>query len=262
MSQYIASLSPKDLEVLQAFANATGLDVKSNTEIFLYYDVIGIQHCQFGLPFPSWFVQMEEKLRPFYLSMFTFGSATVELERLFNGPLWNEILRNFDARLEVERRSNETIVELRGDEIPNVRLAKMYTFSAHDTTISNMLNNLGVYDDQEPPAYNSAILFELHRNSSNSNGTTPSEYLVKVLFPQFSVAFSKKKYWMWFVNEEFVNCRCYIVLNLGRMQRNLPFRIVTLALMRLSRTLLRTTERTKRNGRQNAAVALHQLVPN
>ena len=42
---------------------------------------------------------------------------------------------------------------------------KIHMFSAHDTTVANLLNTLGVFDLQCPP-YRSLILIELTRDQN------------------------------------------------------------------------------------------------
>lgn len=49
---------------------------------------------------------------------------------------------------------------------------KIHMYSAHDTTIANFLNTLGVFDLQCPP-YRSTVLLELTRDHDN-------KYFVKV----------------------------------------------------------------------------------
>jgi lysosomal acid phosphatase len=57
---------------------------------------------------------------------------------------------------------------------------KLFVYSAHDTTVANVLMTLGVFDTQTP-SYTSSILIELHQLKSTS-------YAVSVyVFDSFAV---------------------------------------------------------------------------
>lgn len=67
--------------------------------------------------------------------------------RLFKGPLLKRILE--DSK---EKVTGRTAVQL-------------YAYAGHDSTVSNLLLTLGVWD-QQIPTYNTLTLFELHEATS------------------------------------------------------------------------------------------------
>jgi lysosomal acid phosphatase len=76
---------------------------------------------------------------------FTTNTHTPQLARLKTGPLLKEILT---------RSVNKTIGKLS----PN---RAMWIYSAHDTTVANVLNTLGLFEMHNPP-YRACIMIELH----------------------------------------------------------------------------------------------------
>ena len=80
--------------------------------------------------------------------VFTMGTVTHEMKRLQAGPFLSHLLSDWDS------------VQAGGE-------TKMKIFSAHDDTISFVLNSLGVYDGLAPP-YASAVIFELYQMEDTS----------------------------------------------------------------------------------------------
>jgi lysosomal acid phosphatase len=77
---------------------------------------------------------------------FATNTYTPELARLKTGPLLKEIL---------DRSTNKTIGKLS----PN---RSMWVYSAHDTTVANVLNTLGLFEYHNPP-YRACIMIELRQ---------------------------------------------------------------------------------------------------
>ena len=80
--------------------------------------------------------------------VFILASLTHEMKRLQAGPFLNQLLsdwRNVQAGTKM----------------------KMKIFSAHDDTITFILNSLGVFDGQAPP-YASAIMFEFYQQEDQT----------------------------------------------------------------------------------------------
>ena len=74
----------------------------------------------------------------------------LQLKRLQAGPFLSEIVGHFDAVRE-------------GIMVPTDR--KMFMYAAHDLTISNVLNSLGIYDGLAPP-FSSMVIIELYNVDS------------------------------------------------------------------------------------------------
>ena len=81
--------------------------------------------------------------------IFILGSLTQEMKRLQAGPFLSQLVSDWR---EVQAGSSKM---------------KMKIFSAHDDTITFILNSLGVYDGLAPP-YASAIMFELYQLEDNT----------------------------------------------------------------------------------------------
>ena len=80
--------------------------------------------------------------------VFILGSLTHEMMRLQAGPFLTQLVSDWR---EVQAGSK----------------MKMKIFSAHDDTLSFILNSLGVFDGLAPP-YASAIMFELYQLEDNT----------------------------------------------------------------------------------------------
>ncbi len=76
------------------------------------------------------------------------------MKRLFMGPLVTELVNNMEVHLGTE--------EWDEDELKVFRKAKMFIYSAHDTTLSHLMNSLGLFDGDQP-VYASVLMLELHQ---------------------------------------------------------------------------------------------------
>lgn len=79
---------------------------------------------------------------------FATNTNTPELARLKTGFLLKEILQRF---------RNKTLHQLQPDRA-------MWVYSAHDTTVANLLNTLGLFELHGPP-YRACIMLELHKHA-------------------------------------------------------------------------------------------------
>lgn len=108
----------------------------------------------YNLTIPQWAIVDHDKMKIVSDFSFKMTSYTRELKRLRGGPLLGMIAGN------MRKKSH-------GD-LPK---KKMEMFSAHDTTVSILLNSMGVFNDVSPP-YAATVLVELHQSKGN--------YFVKV----------------------------------------------------------------------------------
>ena len=83
---------------------------------------------------------------------FKVMTYTLEMQRLRVGPLLNEIVENFKARVNNSMDARK----------------KLFIYSAHDTTVASLLNTLDVFSGMPPP-YTSAVILELHKNNITGN---------------------------------------------------------------------------------------------
>jgi hypothetical protein len=101
---------------------------------------------------PTWMNDtLFEKITTIYNLSTTFYYATPELQRFRGGLLFNEIA----DRMKQKSRNLTTPSRL-----------KYYVYSAHDTTLIALMNNLGVYDGVAP-SYANAIIVELYQNGND-----------------------------------------------------------------------------------------------
>ncbi|XP_021948129.1 prostatic acid phosphatase isoform X2 [Folsomia candida] len=106
-----------------------------------------------GLPLPSWAVPVvhTDNFQYMYNLSMAIKSSTLELKRLRTGPLLDSINSHFHERM--SNASSKT---------------KLYIYSAHDTTIVNLLNSLDIFDLQIP-RYSSIVMMELHKTLDTNN---------------------------------------------------------------------------------------------
>lgn len=123
----------------------SGKKIDSFTAVNNLYNVLYIEDL-YNLTLPEWTQKVYPEGDMKWISARSFSTATdtPTLARLKTGFLLKEIL---------ERFSNKTAATLSPDR-------RMWVYSAHDTTIANVLNTLGVFELHSPP-YVACIMFEL-----------------------------------------------------------------------------------------------------
>lgn len=135
------------IDYLEANANITvGDDLWQVNNVL---DALMIERLR-GLPLPAWTQRIYPGSGEFQRlsdQAFVLDTQTAPLARLKFGRLVGEIL---------ERMANKSAGRLVPDR-------SMAVYSAHDTTISGLLNALGLFDDVHAPPYASTVLFELRR---------------------------------------------------------------------------------------------------
>lgn len=143
----------------------SGKKVDSFTGVQNLYNTLFIEDL-YNLTLPEWTkkVYPEGDMKWIAARSFATNTNTDTLAKLKTGFLLKEIL---------ERSSNKT----RNKLSPN---RSMWVYSAHDTTIANVLNTLGAFDLHSPP-YVACIMFELriinrvphiqvfYKNTTNEN---------------------------------------------------------------------------------------------
>jgi len=105
--------------------------------------------------------------------MFYGFTYTKEMQKLMAGPMFQQIIEDFDFAISGQLETHEALKKK--------RLAKMYAYSGHDTTISPVLYVLGLYDHDKPIPFNSVIMFELHL-MPGGNALDMNSYYVEVIF--------------------------------------------------------------------------------
>lgn len=114
------------------------------------------------------------KLRSLLDYQFELLYYTKELQRLKGGPLLGEMIDNMRNKT---RKYNPIA-------------AKMFMYSAHDTTVASLLSALQVFNDISPP-YAAMVILELHQNTTGNyfvrlyykNSTTNLDFMNSLTIP-------------------------------------------------------------------------------
>ncbi|KAJ8969813.1 hypothetical protein NQ314_001571 [Rhamnusium bicolor] len=148
-SDYFKNISIENKDLFEYISNHTGWNVTTLDEIGFLYSIFYIYQNYNASYIPAWANNLDqEKFN--YLAGLSFASLTFtdDLKRLRVGPFLNYLTNYF-----------ENVVENVTDT------PKFLMLSAHDITLSSVLNGMGAYDNW-PPEYASTIIWELRRNNS------------------------------------------------------------------------------------------------
>lgn len=148
-------------------SEATGgsIDITAFDEL---YATIGI-YKEFDLALPEWTETYHEKIASLAALDFQLDTYTTELARLRVGPFFDYIINHFQS---VSSKAVEPDQHVKGPrqqlaELTGSSTEKFLVLSAHDTTVADRLNAMGVYDDAAPE-FSSTIIWEL-REGGNGN---------------------------------------------------------------------------------------------
>ncbi|OXA50096.1 Lysosomal acid phosphatase [Folsomia candida] len=147
--------------LLNYVSNHSGQVISNFIQLSQFNNILYIQTLK-NYTIPEWTRKIFPGGAMQKLSNFAFKMATYteEMKRLRGGPLVKEIIRHMDHRV---RRK------------PGTKHRKLYAYSAHDLTLTAVLDTLGVYDVHQP-SYASALMIELNMNVTSGN------YFVDVLY--------------------------------------------------------------------------------
>ena len=146
-SQEFKALDKSNAAIYKYLTKNSGKTVNSLQSVQNIYSCLHIEEIN-GFALPEWTNEVyPEKLFPISGLSFAVKTYTPLLARLKSGPLLKEILSHF---------KNKT---------KNKHDQKYWVYSAHDTTVANMLNTLGVFKTlgYHNPPYTSTVMFELRK---------------------------------------------------------------------------------------------------
>lgn len=146
--------------IYEFLTEKTGKKVHSLQSVQNIYSCLHIEELN-GLQLPEWTREVyPEKLYPISGLSFAVKAYTPLLARLKSGPLFKEIMNHFRAK---------TLKQLIPDR-------SYWVYSAHDTTVANMLSTLGVFKSlgYHNPGFAATIMFELRQLNN--------EYRVQVFY--------------------------------------------------------------------------------
>ncbi|XP_062121652.1 LOW QUALITY PROTEIN: prostatic acid phosphatase [Drosophila sulfurigaster albostrigata] len=129
----------------------SGRPVKTFTEAQYLNNTLFIEQL-YNKTLPVWTQKVYGGADLTYVSNFAFSinTYTRQLARLKTGPLLKDILTRFSKKIEKQLHPDRTV----------------FVYSAHDTTIANLLNTLNLFQLHSPP-YTACIMFELRVNDQN-----------------------------------------------------------------------------------------------
>lgn len=142
----------------------SGTEITSFETLEYIYNTLFIESIN-NFTLPNWTKSVfPDKMKPVAALSFAVPCYTTAMARLKAGPLFNEFIEHI-------RNVTESI-KLK----EHVR--KLWVYSGHDTTISNILQSLKLFDRHCPP-YTSTILFEIRSKGAEN-------YYVNVLYKNSS----------------------------------------------------------------------------
>jgi hypothetical protein len=97
------------------------------------------------------------------------------MKRLKGGPLLDLLLKNMVAARKKGGFVRPAIEDRHSYVVGGNR--KMLMYSAHDSTLSRIMNTIGIFFPHNPP-YASALMIELHKSQSNDG----SDHFVKIFY--------------------------------------------------------------------------------
>ncbi|KAJ6626582.1 Prostatic acid phosphatase, partial [Pseudolycoriella hygida] len=130
----------------------SGKTLEKLVDIMYLYDTLYVEHRK-SFELPYWAINALESnstmeyLAAFHLQAFT---SSTELRKLEVGFVIKEMLDRFNSKSLAALQPNRSL----------------WVYSAHDLSIVNILNGLGLYELHIPP-YASSLHFELYENGTN-----------------------------------------------------------------------------------------------
>ncbi|XP_015610426.1 prostatic acid phosphatase [Cephus cinctus] len=140
----------------------SGKKIDSLESIEYLYDTLSIENI-FNLTLPKWTTPV------FPYKMQKLASMDFKL------PAYNKILQRLKSGLLLGEMINHMVKKQEGALYPD---RKLWIYSAHDTTVANLLMTLGVFDEHCPP-YTATVLMELRVN-------TKEQYFVTISYKNSS----------------------------------------------------------------------------
>lgn len=148
--------STKVLEELNTYRNLygylsshTGLIVQDPDDVQSIYSTLKAES-DYGVALPSWTSKVyPTKLAKVTSRSFILNAYNDEMKKLKGGPLLKQILEN--SKNKMNKQSTH----------------QLYAYAGHDSTVSNLLITLGVWDEQIP-TYNMLALLEMHESKKGN----------------------------------------------------------------------------------------------
>lgn len=144
-------LNKKYKKVFEYLTENSGKTVNSMKTVLQLYSCMNIERIHNKI-LPNWTVSVfPSPMDEISAISFQTATATREMARLQTGPLVREILDRFQ---------NKSTNKLSPDR-------SIWVYSAHDTTVADLLNTLRLYDPPFNPPFTALILMELRVRGGN-----------------------------------------------------------------------------------------------
>ncbi|XP_049806282.1 venom acid phosphatase Acph-1-like [Schistocerca nitens] len=171
VQERLSALNAQELYV--NLTQITGLSIQNPDDVQSLYSTLKAEE-EFSLQLPEWTKEYyPHKMAPITAYSFTLNGYNRVLQKLKGGPLLRKIVNDMKGK------ANGTLT-------PSQR--KFYMYAGHDSTISNLLLALKVWDEQIP-AYGALIMIELHQAKTSGehsvqihlrNSTSLDPYALKI----------------------------------------------------------------------------------
>lgn len=153
-TEYFRNISHLNHDLYAFLSRYSGDSISSLEKISYLYNTLKIE-ADNNFTLPEWTKKVfPEKMEPWSALSFATDTFTTDLQRLKTGPFFNNLLQYFHNRTTTPSGSQ-------------YYSPKFLMFSAHDTTIANLLNTLQAFQYHCPP-YTATLIFELHKTPENS----------------------------------------------------------------------------------------------
>ncbi|KAF5285088.1 hypothetical protein FQA39_LY16777 [Lamprigera yunnana] len=166
-SDEFVKINNQNSDLYSYLSENTGRLVNDPFSLQNIYNILFIEESN-NLTLPNWTKSVyPSKLKPLSDFSFSISTYTPELIHLKTGPLINEIANHFE---------NAT---------KNISSTRFRMYSAHDTTVAEVLNSLNIFQYHSPP-YAATILLELRTKNNNyylnvfyKNSSDPQKMVLK-----------------------------------------------------------------------------------
>lgn len=129
----------------------SGQNLTSLWDINYLYDTFFIEGI-YKKTLPDWTKKVyPDKMQSMSAFSFKLNTYTHDMKRLRSGPMIQSILDHFNGFIKKDHRR------------------KLLMYSGHDTTVSALLDTLGMFDPPIPPPYASMVIMELKKNAQNGD---------------------------------------------------------------------------------------------
>lgn len=148
----IVEINRKYHDLFSYIARNIGKTIGSLTELEYVYNTLKIERDN-NLTLPNWTNPIfPDKMKPLAEFTFSLQCYTKEMSKLKVGPFLHEL---------TEHIQNLTTNNNKNESHPKFRM-----YSAHDTTVANLLKALDLFEIHAPP-FAATILFEVYKNTNN-----------------------------------------------------------------------------------------------